>query len=223
MNSLDDGFIPLTIGGDHSIALGTISASLSRYKDLNVLWIDAHPDINTPETTLSGNVHGMVTSSLMGYGDNKMLSSITDNKLKPKNLYFLGIKDIDDAEIKIIKELNIYSLSINDILLKGFGNAVSGLLTKFNDKPVHVSLDLDSIDILDAPGVGIPSRGGFDYREIKYITDQISKLNVVSMDVVELNPELDINNRTSRLALELAITCLGGKYSMYDEYLKTQE
>lgn len=212
---------PLIVGGDHSVALGSIAASLSKYPDLNLLWIDAHPDINTPETSLSGNIHGMVTSTLLGKGD-PILVSLVDNKLLAKNLYFLGVKDPDKAETETIKKLNIYSLSVNDILLKGFGNALDGLFNNLRGKKVHVSLDLDSIDILDAPGVGIPSRGGFDYREIKYIAQEISKLDVVAMDIVELNPERDVNFQTARLALELAVTCLGGSYSMYYEYLKTQ-
>ncbi|NTU69384.1 hypothetical protein HGB13_00950, partial [bacterium] len=108
------------------------------------------------------------------------------------------------------------------ILLKGFGPALGDLFKKLAGKPIHVSLDLDSIDILDAPGVGIPSRGGFDFREIKFIAEEISKLNVIAMDIVELNPSLDDNNRTARLAVELAVNCLGGKYSLYSEYLKTQ-
>lgn len=219
---IKEGYIPLTIGGDHSVALGSVAASLDKYPGLNLLWIDAHPDINTPQTSPSGNIHGMVTSSLIGLGENKKLTSISDNKLECKNLIFLGIKDPDDSELEIIKEFNIYSLSINDILLKGFGNAVGDLFTKLKNKPVHVSLDLDSIDILDAPGVGIPSRGGFDYREIKYIAQEVAKLNVVAMDVVELNPSLDKDNQTSRLAIELAVNCLGGKYSLYSEYLEKQ-
>ena len=219
--AFNDKTIPLIIGGDHSVALGSISASLSNYDDLNLLWIDAHPDINTPQTSPSGNIHGMVTSTLLGEGD-PSLTSLVDSKLLAKNLYFLGVKDPDKSELEIIKKLNIYSLSVNDILLKGFGNALAGLFSNLKDKKVYVSLDLDSIDILDAPGVGIPSRGGFDYREIKYIADQIAKLDVIAMDIVELNPERDVNFQTARLALELAITCLGGNYSMYYEYLKNQ-
>jgi arginase len=220
--ALNDNFIPLTIGGDHSIALGSVAASLEKYPDINLLWIDAHPDINTPETTPSGNIHGMVTSSLMGYG-NKKLTSVTANKLKTKNLYLLGVKDADKEELEIINKLNIYSLSIQEILLKGFGNALGGLFSKLSGKKLHVSLDLDSIDILDAPGVGIPSRGGFDYREIKYIAQEVSKLDVVAIDVVELNPKLDNDKKTAKLAIELAVTCLGGNYSHYSEYLNTQK
>lgn len=219
--AISKNHIPLIIGGDHSVSLGSVAASLDEYPGLNLLWIDAHPDINTPQTTPSGNIHGMVTSALMGYGDKK-LTSLSKNKLETNNLYFLGIKDADKEELKIINNLNIYSLSIQEILLKGFGNALGGLFNKLTGKKVHVSLDLDSIDILDAPGVGIPSRGGFDYREIKYIAQEVSKLDVVAIDVVELNPKLDRDSKTAKLAIELAVTCLGGNYSHYSEYLKTQ-
>lgn len=219
-----DNFFPVTLGGDHSISIGSISAVSKIKKNIGLIWIDAHPDSNTDKTTLTGNIHGMPLSSLLGKGYPKLVNFLfTGPKVKAENTVIIGAKDIDQAERKILKKLKVLMYTIDDIEEKGISEIVKTALKRIskNISHLHVSLDLDVIDIKDAPGVGMPNYGGLNYREISYITRKIGETSFSkSIDIVELNPTRDIENKTAKLAVELIVNLLGKRYSPYEAYLE---
>lgn len=214
----------LAIGGDHAISLGTISgASVALKGDLGVIYLDTHGDINTDKSTLSGNIHGMHVASILGFGNKKLINIYKKGKkIKKENIILAGGNDFDKAEEIFIKNEKIKTFTIIDLL----ANGMEPLFRKIEDlnkkvKNIWVSLDLDVIDYVYAPGVGIPNTGGLTYREISAIAKYIGKnCNVVGIDLVEYNPTKDIDNKTAELAIELTAKIFGSDYSPYTQYME---
>jgi len=214
----------LAIGGDHAISLGTISgASVALRGDLGVIYLDTHGDINTDKSTLSGNIHGMHVASVLGYGNEKLINVYKKGgKIKKENIILVGGNDFDNAEEIFIKKEKIKTFTIMDLLANGM-NPLFKIINDLNKKVknIWVSLDLDVIDYVYAPGVGIPNTGGLTYREISAIAKYIGKnCNVVGMDLVEYNSTKDIDNKTAELAIELTAKIFGSDYSPYTQYME---
>ena len=201
--AVDERCMPLVLGGDHSIALGTL-AGLRRDGPGGVLWLDAHGDLNTPETSLTGNVHGMVLAAALGLGG---------AAVDPVRVALVGVRSLDDAERTLLRELGAVVYTMSDLDRLGVEHAIREALEHI-DGPgfVHVSLDMDVVDPSDAPGVGTPVRGGLTYREAHLAMELVAESGIVgSLDVVEVNPILDRENETARLAVELVASALGAR------------
>ncbi|KAF8201773.1 arginase [Pholiota molesta] len=188
------GELPVTLGGDHSLAMGTISGTLSKYPDACVVWVDAHADINTAETTESGNIHGMPVSFLMGLGEKVDVFSWVQSVLKPENLVYIGLRDVDAGEKKILRDNKIKAFSMHEVDRYGIGKVVEMALDHINpdrNKPIHLSFDVDALDPSVAPSTGTPVRGGLTFREGHYICEAIHETGLlVALDMVEVNPSL---------------------------------
>lgn len=213
----------IVLGGDHSLTLGTVAgAACAVDGNLGVIYFDAHGDMNTYETTMTGNVHGMHMASLMGFGDEKLIDSYKPGrKLDPTNLVHIGGCDFDQAEKDLLKSASIPNQSILDILKNGIAPAlteIDALNERVNN--VWISVDLDAIDSLYAPGAGMPNAKGLSYREISAFAEYIGQhCNVVGVDVVEYNPLQDVDRKTAELGTELIATFFGKQYSWYAGYL----
>ena len=217
--SLDDSYLPLVLGGDHSIAAGSISGVAAHFrkekKSIGCIWLDAHSDMNTPETSPSGNVHGMPLSAIMGYGTEELYELFGFKpKIEPQNVVLVGVRDLDAHERKFIKKLGVKAFTMREIDERGMREVMSDALKYAMDDTdgVAVSLDMDFVDPSDAPGVGTPVRGGVTYREAHLAMEMIAESeSMVSMEIVEINPVIDEHNRTALLAVELALSGLGKK------------
>ena len=213
--SLQEGEFPLILGGDHSIALGSISGVARIHKPLGVIWLDAHPDFNTGETSPSGNIHGMILAALAGLGASQLTGvGGWSPKLDPAHIVIVGARDIDVDERNALRKHSIHVFTMSDIDRNGISdvmrqaNAIAGQ----NNNPIHLSLDMDALDPREAPGVGTPVRGGLSYREAHLAMEMIADTQrLVSMDVVEVNAILDSENATAQLAVELTLSALGKK------------
>ena len=214
----------IVLGGDHSVCLGAVSGASVAYKyDLGLIYFDAHGDLNTDETTITGNIHGMQLASLLGFG-NKKLSSIrsSKNKIDKQHLIHIAGSDFDEAENILIEKENLNCFRIINILSEGFSPIFKSIdnLSK-SCKNIWVSLDLDSIDAMYAPAAGMPNRAGLSYREVTTLFEYIGKqCNVVGIDIVEYNPLEDINGKTAELSIELIAKIFGSNYSWYTNYLE---
>jgi len=206
---------PLILGGDHSIGLGSITGITRIYKDISVIWIDAHADFNTEDTTPSGNIHGMILAALAGIG-NSLLTDIGGwaPKLDPQKIIIVGARELDSGERELLRSHHVHVFTMSDIDQRGISNVMSEALSlaeKANDG-IHLSLDMDALDPVHAPGVGTPVRGGLTYREAHMIMELIADSGrLIGMDVVEVNPILDRENATALLAVELVMSALGKK------------
>ena len=217
--SLNEGFLPLVLGGDHSIAVG-VAAGVANYfrkekKQIGYLWLDAHGDMNTPESSPSGNVHGMPLAAIMGYGAPELVDLLGFKpKAEPGNIVIVGARDLDAQERKIVKKSGIHVFTMRDIDERGMREVMADALKYAMDDTagIAVSLDMDFVDPADAPGVGTPVRGGVTYREAHLAMEMISDSeSMVSLEVVEINPILDEHNRTALLGVELVLSGLGQK------------
>ena len=217
--SLIEGFLPLVLGGDHSIAAG-VAAGVANYfrkekKQIGYLWLDAHGDMNTPESSPSGNVHGMPLAAIMGYGAPELVDLLGFKpKAEPGNIVIVGARDLDAQERKIVKRSGIHVFTMRDIDERGMREVMADALKYAMDDTagIAVSLDMDFVDPADAPGVGTPVRGGVTYREAHLAMEMISDSeSMVSLEVVEINPILDEHNRTALLGVELVLSGLGQK------------
>ena len=213
------GHFPLVLGGDHSIAVGTVSgiAAFCRAegKKLGLLWIDAHGDINTPETSPSGNIHGMPLAALLGFGP-KELTDIggAGPKLEARNIALVGIRSLDSGEKSRLKETGVQVHTMSDIDRHGADRVMKKALARVTDGTdyVHVSFDLDAVDPTVTPGVGTPVKGGLDYREAHLIMEVIADAGVMtSLEMVEVNPILDQENASAAFAVELVQSAFGKK------------
>ncbi len=214
---LEKGQFPLCIGGDHSMAIGSIAgiSSYCRKKKLKlgVIWIDAHADMNTEETTPSGNIHGMPLAVAMGKGNEKLVQLYGFYpKVDPQNVALIGIRSIDTYEKLIIKELKPSVYTMTDIDKLGIHKIISKVLKQMKDKVdhIHVSFDLDSVDPSVAPGVGTPIPGGLSYREAHLIMEAIAESkSFSSLEVTEVNPILDNHNKSAEFATEVIASIMG--------------
>ncbi len=220
VQTLEAGQTPLVLGGDHSVAAGTVSGVAEFYRrkgqNIGLIWIDAHSDMNTPATSPSGNVHGMPLAALLGLGP-KELGDIYgwSPKVRPENCVLLGVRDIDQAERDNIRAAGIQEVyTMRDIDERGMRTVMEEALRAAGRGTAgyHVSLDMDWIDPEDAPGVGTPVRGGATYREAHLAMEIIADHGrMLSMEVVEVNPVIDEHNRTADLAVELISSAFGKK------------
>lgn len=220
VQTLEEGLTPLVLGGDHSIAAGSISGVSEFYRrsnqKLGLLWIDAHSDINTPETSPSGNVHGMPLAALLGLGPEPLTHIFGyAPKILPENTVLIGVRDIDAAERENIRRAGLTEVyTMRDIDERGMRTVMEEALHAAGRGTAgyHVSLDMDWIDPEDAPGVGTPVRGGATYREAHLAMEIIADHGrMVSFEMVEVNPVIDEHNRTADLAVELACSAFGKK------------
>ena len=220
VKTLEDGMTPFVLGGDHSLAAGSVSgvAEFYRRRDqkIGVLWIDAHADINTPESSPSGNVHGMPLAALLGLGPEPLGNLFGYSpKIAPENTVLIGVRDIDAAERENIRRAGVTEVyTMRDIDERGMRAVMEEALRAAGRGTVgyHVSLDMDWIDPEDAPGVGTPVRGGATYREAHLAMEIVADHGrMLSLEIVEVNPVIDEHNRTADLAVELACSAFGKK------------
>ncbi len=217
--SLEESMLPVVLGGDHSIAAGTLSGIAAYFKKkekkIGLIWLDAHGDINTPESSPSGNVHGMPLAAAMGYGAIELVElQGFKPKVEPQNISLVGIRDLDTQEKKLAKKSGVHVFTMRDIDERGMREVMSDALKYAMDDTdgISVSLDMDFVDPTDAPGVGTPVRGGVTYREAHLAMEMIADTEaMVSLEIVEINPVIDEHNRTALLGVELVLSGLGKK------------
>ena len=202
--SIAAGEISIFLGGDHSIALGSTAGALHRSDRVGVLWVDAHADFNSPETSPSGNLHGMVVRCLMGQGPPEL--SVGHRSLRADQVVMIGIRDLDRREREDLRNSGITVLTMRDIDENGIGDVIQAALRSLgNVDVIHLSFDMDSLDPTVAPGVGTPVAGGLSYREAHLLMEMLADDGrVKSVDIVETNPILDVSNRTAEVAVEMA-------------------
>ncbi|MFW5937410.1 MAG: arginase [Halanaeroarchaeum sp.] len=213
--AIEDGSIPLVLGGDHSVAIGSLAGS-ARDDEIGAIWFDAHGDFNTPSTSPSGNVHGMPLAAALGLDEFEDLEWANAAGLREENVAMVGLRDVDAVEAEAIRDSDVTAYTMSDIDERGLTAVVDDALdiaAKGVDG-IHVSLDLDWLDPNEAPGVGTPVRGGVTYREahaaMELLADQDQRYDVLrSLELVEVNPILDERNQTAEMAAELAASALG--------------
>ena len=214
---VDDGQFPLVLGGDHAQAIGTISGIARSYrrsgKRLGVVWVDAHTDMNTPDTSPSGNIHGMPLAALLGHGAPELRALAgAEPALDPAHVALVGIRDVDPSEVALVKQTGVRVYTMSELDARGTAVCVREAFARAMDGTdgVHLSFDLDGVDPEDAPGVGTPVPGGLNVRECHLICEAAAACGaLVGMEMVELNPTLDIANKTGKLAVWLIESALG--------------
>jgi len=219
MKTLEVGKVPLVLGGDHSVAAGTVAGVAEFYRKQNqkigLIWIDAHTDINTPDSSPSGNVHGMPLAAIMGLGPPELMNILGFSpKVEPDNCVLVGVRDIDAIEKENVRRAGIDVFTMRDIDERGMRTIMEEALriAGRGTAGYHVSLDMDWVDPEDAPGVGTPVRGGATYREAHLAMEIIADHGrMVSFEIVEVNPVIDEHNQTADLAVELALSAFGKK------------
>ena len=215
--ALRRGFAPLVLGGDHSIAIGTVGGVSKffqeRGKRIGLIWIDAHADMNTPQTSPSGNIHGMPLACCVGLGPRELTHLEGYAPLvRPENVALVGVRDVDVLEKPHVRHSGVRAFTMRHIDERGMRAVMEEAIQIASEDTAgfHVSLDMDFIDPAEAPGVGTPIRGGGTYRETHLALEMLSDTGrMTSMEVVEVNPILDEENRTARLAVELAMSAFG--------------
>jgi len=217
--TLRAGAMPLVLGGDHSIAIGTVAGVAEFYrrkgKKIGLIWIDAHADMNTPQTSPSGNIHGMPLASVLGYGPRKLTHLLgSAPSVSPANAVLVGIRDVDSTEREVVAESGLTVYTMRQIDERGL-RAVMQEAIAIADRDTAgfcVTLDMDFVDPSEAPGVGTPVRGGATYREAHLVMEMIADAKrMLSLEIVEINPVIDIANKTANLGVELILSALGKK------------
>ncbi|CCD25070.1 arginase NDAI_0E02530 [Naumovozyma dairenensis CBS 421] len=212
--SLSNERFPLTLGGDHSIAMGTVSAVIDKFPDAGLLWIDAHADINTLTSTDSGNLHGCPVSFLMGLNDKKMVPESMEwipGNLKPNKIAYIGLRDIDEGEKKILKNLGIAAFSMYHVDRLGINEVIEMAMRAIHpetngDGPIMCSYDVDALDPLYVPATGTPVRGGLTLREGLFLVERLAETgNLVGLDIVEVNP--DLASKDDHVSDTIATSC----------------
>ncbi len=202
---------PLVLGGDHSISMGSVAGVANRGRT-GVLWVDAHADVNTPETSPSGNIHGMPLAHLLGHGDPRLLSIWGgQGVIQPEDVVFIGLRSIDEGERAFIRKHNLRAYTMKEIDTLGMARVTEQAIDQLSHlERVHVSFDADALDPTVAPGVGTPVDGGLNYREAHLLMEMLAEADIVtSLDLVEVNPILDSRNRTANIMVEMAASLLG--------------
>lgn len=213
---IEQGRFPVILGGDHSISIGSIAGIRKHYKNLGVIWFDAHTDINTPETTPSGNIHGMPLAVNLGLGDERLVNVAKDAPaVKFENVVIIGARSIDEGEKALIKEKKIKIFTMHEIDRMGMSKVIEETVAYLKARQVdgvHISIDLDALDPLYTPGVGTPVPGGITYRESHLAMEMLEEANIItSCEFVEVNPILDERNKTADTAVALMGSLLGEK------------
>ncbi len=219
LSSFEDGAIPLVLGGDHSVAAGSVAASSAWAqtlgRGLGLLWVDAHGDMNTPETTNSGNVHGMPLAAILGKQPAELAGiGGFSPKVLPGQVAIIGLRNLDEEERETIRKSGVAVFTMKDIDRRGIAGVVEEALQIVSDGTagIHVSFDLDVCDPSIAPGVGTPVKGGLDYRESHTLMEMVAESGrLLALDIVEVNPILDVRNATAELGNELVLSALGQK------------
>ena len=211
---LEGGCLPLVLGGDHSLSIGSVAAVAEHYRRrdqfIGVIWVDAHADMNRPETTPSGNIHGMSLAVLLGRGHPRLTHRVPS--VRPENASVIGARELDAGEKKLISELGVRVFTMSEIDERGVANCMDEALERANAGTAgfHMSLDLDALDPRVAPGVGTPVQGGLTYREGHLVCEKAARTGrLLSLEVVELNPVLDDRNHTAVFAVGLVASALG--------------
>ena len=218
-HSLDALALPVVLGGDHSLAAGSVAASAdwvrhSASRPLGLIWMDAHGDMNTPESTTSGNVHGMPLAALLGNAPAELATIGSSPSVLPQHTVLVGVRNLDEREKTRIRESGVHVFTMKDIDREGIAGIADRALALATEGTggLHVSLDMDVCDPSIAPGVGTPVKGGLDYREAHLMMELIADSGrLLALDLVEVNPTLDVRNATALLATELALSALGQK------------
>ncbi len=217
--TLSEGLTPVVLGGDHSIAAGSMAGVAAHFrqkeKTAGYIWLDAHGDMNTPETSPSGNVHGMPLAAVMGYGPPELTEILGFKpKAEPRNVSLVGIRDLDSKEKRLVKDSGVHVFTMRDIDERGMREVMVEALRFATDDTaaIAVSLDMDFVDPSDAPGVGTPVRGGVTYREAHLAMEMIADSHAMAaLELVEINPVIDLHNKTASLGVELVCSGLGKK------------
>lgn len=208
------GGFPVVIGGDHSFSVGTVSGVRRVRPDTGVIWLDAHGDFNTPDTSPSGNVHGMSLAALVGLGAEQFVACMDGRPVKPEQAAIIGARDLDDGERELLLKTGVLVYTMQEVDSLGLTTVMEQALTRLrrHTDGIHLSLDLDVFEPDLAPGVGTPKSGGFTYREGHLAMELIAEMDLlVSLEIVEVNPILDVANRTARLAVDMARSALGAR------------
>jgi arginase len=217
--SLNAGAMPIVLGGDHSLAAGSAGASAAwamntKSLPIGLLWIDAHGDMNTPATSLSGNVHGMPLAALLGPEPAELARIGASPKLQPAQTVLIGIRNLDEREKVAVRDSRVHVFTMKDIDRQGIASVVEQAvgLAGQGTAGIHVSFDMDVCDPDIAPGVGTPVKGGLDYREAHMMMEIVADSGLLTaLDLVEINPTLDVRNMTAQLGAELVLSALGKK------------
>jgi arginase len=217
LKTLDEGALPLVLGGDHSLAAGSVAATAAwvhrtTSQSVGLVWVDAHGDMNTPDTTSSGNVHGMPLAALLGQEPAELASIGFSPSVLPRHTVLLGIRNLDEQEKEQIRASGVHVFTMKDIDRDGIAKVAERALALALDGTggVHISFDMDVCDPTIAPGVGTPVKGGLNYREAHMVMEMVAdSRRLVGLDLVEVNPTLDIRNATAEFATELALSALG--------------
>ncbi|WP_409303808.1 arginase [Peribacillus sp. SCS-155] len=212
---IESGSFPLVLGGDHSIAIGTLAGTAKHYENLGVIWYDAHGDLNTEETSPSGNIHGMPLAVSLGLGHEDLVNlHAYTPKIKPENVVIIGARSLDEGERQLIREKGIKVFTMHEIDRLGMTKVMEEAIRYLKDRTdgVHLSLDLDGLDPSDAPGVGTPVIGGISYRESHLAMEMLAEAGIItSAEFVEVNPILDERNKTATVAVALMGSLFGEK------------
>ena len=209
-----EGRFPLVIGGDHSLGIGSLAGLSSTVENLGVIWFDAHTDVNTPETSPSGNIHGMALAASLGEGHERLIHLYQEGpKVKPENVVIIGTREADPEEKEFIRRMGIQTYTMHEIDRYGMAEVMERAINYLREQrveDVHLSLDIDVIDPLYAPGVGTYSPGGISYREAHLAMELLQQSQLItSTEIVEVNPILDEKNKTADVAVALMGSLLG--------------
>lgn len=208
-----EGSLPIVLGGDNAISLGTVSGTANARGPIGVIWFDAHADFNTNETSPSGNIHGMILAAMAGYGDTRLVSvGGPGPHVDPHKIVVVGARDLDPGERDLLRKAGVHVRTISDIDRRGMSSVTQEALdlASAGANGLHILFDMDVVDPSEAPGVGTPVHGGITYREAHLAMEMVAESGkLLSLDLVEVNPILDSENRTAILATELALSATG--------------
>lgn len=210
LRDLNAGTFPISLGGDHSISMGTVPGA-ARGRHTGVIWIDAHADFNTPSSSPSGNIHGMPVAHLVGLGDERLSNIAPDWQVRPEDIVMIGLRSVDQLERELVAEAGIKTYTMKDVDQLGITRIAQETLERLSHlERVHISFDADALDPTVCPGVGTPVPGGLSYREGHLLMELFAESGrVTSLDIVEVNPILDTRNKTAEVMVGMAASLLG--------------